>query len=182
MANPRVGPFIVALAAAACGRSHGDERTWDDASAVSLAPSAEPVARPGMVWIPSGVLRAGRNLDDVPRVADAELPGTYVPLTGFYIDVLPWPNESGAIPATNVSRDEAQRLCNGQGKRLCSELEWERACKGQDSSRFEYGDAYDPSVCEAGASLEASSQRPSGQRPACRSSFGVYDMHGGGAE
>ena len=29
-----------------------------------------------------------------------------------------------------VNREEASGLCEAQGKRLCSEFEWERACKG----------------------------------------------------
>jgi hypothetical protein len=135
-----------------------------------------------MVWIPNGVLRAGSDLDEVPRVADAELPGVEVPMGGYYIDTLSWPDEPGAIPTSNVSRDEAKRLCDGRGKRLCSELEWERACKGPEGSRYEYGTTYDAHVCGAGVSPLAAAMRPSGQRPACRSGFGVRDMHGGASE
>jgi formylglycine-generating enzyme len=98
---------------------------------------------------------------------------------GFYVDVLPWPNEVGAIPTTNVTREEAQRLCATRGKRLCTELEWERACKGPDSARYEYGANYDPRVCGTGIAAETTSRRPSGERPACRSAFGARDMHGG---
>jgi sulfatase modifying factor 1 len=126
--------------------------------------------------------RAGSALDDVPRVADAELPGTEIPMGGFYVDLLPWPNEPGAISTTNISRDEAKRLCETKGKRLCSELEWERACKGPENALYEYGSAYDAHICGAGAPALASSMRPSGQRPACRSAFGVREMHGGPSE
>jgi hypothetical protein len=131
-----------------------------------------------MVWIPAGTVRAGSVLDDVPRVADAEMPGVDVALGGFYIDVLPFPDEPGAIPSTNVSRDEAATLCQSQGKRLCSELEWERACKGPDDSRYEYGATYDAHVC--GTDLTA--RRPSGELTACKSAFGVREMHGGPRE
>ena len=92
-----------------------------------------------MVWVPSGLLRAGSPIDEVPNVAEADLPGVDVPMAGFYIDLLPWPNEAGAIPTTNVTRDEAKRLCDSKQKRLCAELEWERACKGPDNLRYEYG-------------------------------------------
>jgi hypothetical protein len=135
-----------------------------------------------MVWIASGTLRAGSAIDETPRVADAELPGTDVPMGGFYVDVLPWPNEVGAIPTTNVTREEAQRLCGTRGKRLCTELEWERACKGPDNSRYEYGSVYDPRVCGAGVAAETTARRPSGERPVCRSAFGARDMHGGAWE
>jgi sulfatase-modifying factor enzyme 1 len=148
------------------------------------APSATApgAPRPGMVWVTAGILRAGSEPDEVPRVADAELPGTEIPMGGFYVDVLAWPNEPGAIPSTNVGRDEAKRLCESKGKRLCSELEWERACKGPDSTRYEYGAVFDPQPCAAGAAPLASAMRPSAQRPACRSAFGVRDMHGGASE
>jgi hypothetical protein len=135
-----------------------------------------------MAWIPTGVLRAGCPIAEVPNVAEADLPGVDVPLGGFYIDVLPWPNEVGAIPTTNVTRDEATRLCEEKRKRLCSELEWERACKGPDNLRFEYGSTYDSSTCGAGLSADASARRPSGARAACRSAFGVREMHGGAWE
>jgi hypothetical protein len=101
---------------------------------------------------------------------------------GFYIDVLPWPDEAAAIPTMNVSRDEAERLCETKQKRLCSELEWERACKGPDNTRYEYGVVYDPAVCAAGQPEASSARHPAGDKPACRSVFGVRDMHGGASE
>ncbi|HEY5240101.1 MAG TPA: SUMF1/EgtB/PvdO family nonheme iron enzyme [Polyangiaceae bacterium] len=161
-----------------CGRSMGAS---SDAGGVVSAPSttAPGAPRTGMVWIPTGVLHAGSELEEVPRVADTELAGVDVPLGGFYIDVLPWPNEVGAIPTTNVSREEAARLCDGKSKRLCSELEWERACKGPDNVRYEYGATYDARVCQAGIAADTAARHPSGDRTACRSGFGVREMHGG---
>jgi sulfatase modifying factor 1 len=77
-----------------------------------------------------------------------------------------------------VSRDEAATLCESKGKRLCSELEWERACKGPDNARYEYGATYDPHVC----GTDRAAVRPSGELTACRSGFGVREMHGGPRE
>jgi len=171
-----VGVVVVVLGG--CGRSLGAQ---SDAGGVVSAPSttAPGAPRAGMVWIPTGVLHAGSDPEDVPRVADTELGGVEVPLGGFYVDVLPWPNEVGAIPTTNVSRDEAARLCDGKGKRLCSELEWERACKGPDNTRYEYGASFDARVCTAGVAADVSARHPSGDRTACHSGFGVREMHGG---
>jgi len=131
-----------------------------------------------MIWIPEGVLIAGTPPERTPRVADEELEGVAVPLHGFYIDEFAYPNEAGAIPKTGVSRDEALALCSqqGQGKRLCSELEWERACKGPNNTTYEYGDVYHPAECTMGA---AGRLAPSGLRVACKSAFGVHDLHGG---
>ena len=179
------GAVLPATLIVACGRTRGvSERIPAGGVATVRAPSttAPGAPRAGMIWIPAGVLHAGSEIDDVPRVAEAELPGLDIPMGGIYIDALPWPNEAGAIATVNVSRDEAARLCDEKGKRLCTELEWERACKGPDNSRFEYGASYDAHVCGAGASAETASQHPSGQRPLCRSAFGVREMHGGPSE
>ncbi|MBX3204655.1 MAG: SUMF1/EgtB/PvdO family nonheme iron enzyme [Labilithrix sp.] len=132
-----------------------------------------------MAWISAGTLRAGTPPDRTPRVADEEMAGTPVEMGGFYIDLLPWPNEPNAIPTSNVSRDEAEQLCASKGKRLCSELEWERACKGPESTTYEYGDAYRKEACGTGVALEQASRRPTGEHAQCKSGFGVAEMHGG---
>jgi hypothetical protein len=129
-----------------------------------------------MVFVPGGALVAGTPPANLPRIADEEMPGEQVILKPFYIDVYPYPNEEGAIALTNVTRDEAAGLCAEQGKRLCTELEWERACKGPDNTTYEYGDTYRPDRCGTGAH---SSMKPNGVRVGCSSEFGVRDMHGG---
>jgi sulfatase modifying factor 1 len=173
----------VGVLAAACHRAGAaDERSGDGGTVSAPSTIAPGAPRTGMVWIPTGTLRAGSPLDEVPRLADVELPGTEIPMGGFYIDALPWPDEAGAIPTTNVSRDEAERLCETKAKRLCSELEWERACKGPDNTRYEYGVTYDPKVCNTGIPEVTSARHPSGDKAGCHSAFGVRDMHGGGSE
>jgi hypothetical protein len=132
-----------------------------------------------MAWVPAGIFKAGSIPYRVPRVAEEEMPWVDVELHGFYIDLMPYPNEPGAIPTSNVTRDEAEKLCASKGKRLCSELEWERACKGPASSEYEYGDTYRAAVCATGVPIEQASKRPTGERSACKSGFGVLEMHGG---
>lgn len=132
-----------------------------------------------MAWIPAGVLHAGTPLDHVPRVADEEPPGTEITLGGFYIDLYPYPNEAGAIPTSNVAREDAAHLCETKGKRLCTELEWERSCKGPENLTYEYGDPYRAASCLTGVAIEESARRPSGERLTCKSPFGVMDLHGG---
>jgi hypothetical protein len=129
-----------------------------------------------MLHIPAGALVAGTPPNRLPRVADAEIPGEQVVLHGFYIDIYPYPNEEGAIPLTNVSHDQATALCAERDKRLCTELEWERACKGPDNRVYEYGDQYRSDHCGTGVDPAL---RPTGLRVGCRSDFGVRDLHGG---
>jgi sulfatase modifying factor 1 len=132
-----------------------------------------------MVWIPRGPLVAGSPPGSLPRIADEEMPGEQIILKGYYIDIFPYPNEEGAIPLSNVTQEAAQALCTERGKRLCGELEWERACKGPDNRRYEYGESYRAERCGTGAPPV---MRPTGIRVACRSGFGVRDMHGGAWE
>ena len=130
----------------------------------------------GMVWIPKGALVTGTPPERLPRISDQEMPGLQIVLGEFFIDIYPFPNEPGAIPLTNVSRAEAESHCAEKGKRLCSELEWERACKGPENWTYEYGDNYRPTPCGTGSFPRL---RPSGFHPGCRSEFGVRDLHGG---
>jgi len=152
------------------------------ASAVQSSIAATPVPaqlRKGMAWIPGGALVAGTSPDTLPRIADEEMSGEQVILKGFYIDLYPFPNEEGGIPLTNVAHPDAAALCAELEKRLCSELEWERACKGPKNWVYEYGDRYRADRCGTGA---APSLRPSGLRVGCASEYGVADMHGGAWE
>lgn len=148
----------------------------EDAALPWDAGEPDPEPRPGMMWIPPGVLIAGTPPDRLPRVADEEMAGEQVVMRGFYIDTFPYPNEAGAIPTTNVSQADALAICERQGKRLCTELEWERACKGTANTTYEYGDVYKPGICGTGT---ARSLVPNGVNAGCQSAFGVHDLHGG---
>ena len=80
----------------------------------------------------------------------------------FTIDRLPYPNDPSVQPRTGVTRGEAERLCEESGQRLCTELEWERACKGPNGDQYPTGSGWDP-ACE---------QQPM----ACASGFDVVSM------
>jgi hypothetical protein len=108
----------------------------------------------------------------MPRVTTEELAGEEVALGEFSMDVFPYPNDPTKPARTGVTRTEAQNLCAAAGKRLCSELEWERACKGPNNAMFEYGPAYNPMNCKNELDLMPD------HRPRCVSGFGAKDMHG----
>ncbi len=182
----RCGVGVLALVALLSGcrdkqaTASGAPSTSASASAAPFAAlGAAPPLRKGMVYVKKGALVAGTPPNVLPRIADEEMPGEQVILKPFYIDVYPFPNEEGAIPRTNVTRDEAEGLCIEQGKRLCTELEWERACKGPDNHPYEYGPTYRSERCGTG---KPPSLRPCGLRVGCKSDFGVSDMHGGSWE
>lgn len=138
--------------------------------------SKAPTPPRGMVWVPEGALVAGTPEGRRPRLADQELAGEQLVLHGFFIDVFAYPNEEGAIPQTGVTQAQAEASCAERNKRLCTELEWERACKGPENTTYEYGDRYRPDVCITGRSPR---MLPNGYRQGCRSEFGARDLHGG---
>lgn len=157
--------------------SRGAAPSASAAPSGSLGPPAPPPPpKKGMVWIPGGALVAGTPPDAYPRLADEEMPGEQVILHGFYMDVFPFPNEEGAIPRTSVTQAEAAALCEERDKRLCTELEWERACKGPNNFTYEYGNTHRAERCATG---NPSAMRPTGFLVGCKSEFGVRDLHGG---
>jgi hypothetical protein len=128
-----------------------------------------------MIWIEPGALVVGTLPEQIPRRADREVPGEQTVLDGFFIDQFAYPNEEGAIPLTNVTLAQARAHCEKHSKRLCTELEWERACKGPKNLTYEYGQRYQPAICKTGGPART---LPSGLHFSCRSDFGVHDLHG----
>ena len=122
--------------------------------------------------VPAGSFRAGSPCGATPRITNEELVGPTIAMGSFSIDVYPYPNDPVKPARVDVSRDEAETACTERGRRLCSELEWERACKGPASTTFEYGGGYDAAACKAQPDLLP------GKRPRCASAFGVKDQHG----
>ena len=54
---------------------------------------------------------------------------------------------SGSIPQGYISGVAAASACAQAGKRLCTDTEWLRACRGPAGTTFPYGDVYDPDKC-----------------------------------
>jgi hypothetical protein len=108
------------------------------------------------VEVPAGTFHAGSLPGEAGRRPDVEQRRTDVELGPFRVDRLPYPNDPAASPRVGVTRDEAERLCEARDERLCTELEWERACRGPASHSFPSGDAWNagcakgPLGCAAG--------------------------------
>jgi hypothetical protein len=115
-----------------------------------------PLAR---LLIPAGSFASGTEPGRFERKPELEPRTTRTALGAFEIDAAPYPG--GDTPLLGLGREQAQERCAERGARLCTELEWERACKGPDSQPFPGGERLAP-ACE--------------RSPGCASGFGVWGM------
>lgn len=53
----------------------------------------------------------------------------------------------GAVPQGYIDGVRAADACERAGKRLCSDLEWKRACSGPDGTTYPYGETREPGRC-----------------------------------
>jgi hypothetical protein len=121
----------------------------------------------------------------------------------FCIDVFEFPDKPCELPFVFVTPAQAERICRAQGKRLCTQDEWNLACRGDPNGGadrvYAYGDDLDLQVCNTNKSRKngpycdvsgfeklwttcGTDTEPSGAFPRCRSRFGVFDQHGNVAE
>lgn len=149
-----------------------------ESRAASPVRAARPACPEGMIEIPAGSFRFGSPPEDLLR--DITEHPLETRRTGAYcIDTYEYPNRRGARPHNQVGVRQAAELCTQAGKRLCSEVEWERACKGPQNRDFPYGSQWDPNACNTEtASGEDRSLAPAGQFASCRSGYGAFDMSG----
>ena len=115
-------------------------------------------------------------------------------------------SRKGVVPQGYVSKPTARAACEAAGKRLCQLAEWKLACRGDQDTRFPYGDSYRVGACNvrqrhhAAAILWGDASlghwdprlnqlpvegspllRATGETATCRSAWGddaVYDMVG----
>jgi hypothetical protein len=173
--------FAALLACCGCGKSAGGDGAATSAMVTPSGDLLEAAEEEGgesgdagaqqhgvatrageRVAIPAGKLVVGSTPGDRGRDPSLEPAGQEVELGAFEIDKLPHPNDPQKRPVTAVSRARAAELCAEAGGRLCTELEWERACKGPDMQTYAGGTRWDP----------ACASRPE----TCSSAFGVLAM------
>lgn len=136
------------------------------------APAAEAKVSPARageeVAVPAGEVRLGTRPGSAGRNPAAEADAVRVQVPAFHIDRLPHPNDPDVPPTRVVDRKQAAGLCAKEGKRLCSEVEWERACQGEAGRAYPTRDGRWPAEEDA---------TPCGEDGlACASGFGVLRM------
>jgi serine/threonine protein kinase len=142
-------------------------------------------SHPEMQYIPEGPFVMGRLHRETPKTSSSSEPlASERTLPSFYIDRFEHPNMqkgpdgSAPKPTLRYTWEDAEAACKEQGKRLCTEEEWEKACKGPDNYIYAYGDTFDETLC--GKSI--SGDYRIGSLKDCISGYGVYGMSGGPRE
>lgn len=121
----------------------------------------------------------------------------------YCIDIFEFPNKPCALPFVWTAPTHAQTMCTLQGKRLCTQGEWNLACRadpaGGPDRTYAYGDDLDLTICNTNKPTGAGNKcrpitaretwetcstdtEPAGAFPKCHSRFGVFDQHGNVAE
>ncbi len=134
------------------------------------------VGSAGMVKIPAGAFTMGSD-----TATELEAPARLVTTEEYWIDKFEYPNVLGELPLVNVTWHKARKLCQEQGKDLCTERQWEKACRGPEGFVYPYGNVYDKSKCRVEAPWQ-DGPAAAGAYQDSVSGYGVYDMSGNVAE
>ncbi len=127
----------------------------------------------GMALIKAGEYFSGSPADD-PERYKSERVDKKIQMKEFCIDIYEYPNKPGKKPKKQNEWYGAKDVCKKQGKRLCTDNEWEKACKGPGNLRYPYGNGYDSQKCNT----ESGKIALSGTYKDCVSGYGVFDMSG----
>ena len=93
-----------------------------------------------------------------------------------------WGSNGEDQPATQISFSDASSYCASKSKRLCTEAEWEKACRGPQSTTYSYGNYYDATKCWTyNGSVKNQSTSVSAYAQ-CKSGYGIFHMNGNASE
>jgi hypothetical protein len=128
------------LFSASCAEKTSSEKKQPSSGAETVAPTrANRPEKNAIAHVPVGEFSAGSMPGEPGRDPSIEPAESRVELGPFRIDAYPFPGDPDGAPRLGVSALEAQALCASKDGRLCTELEWERACRGPESSVYPSG-------------------------------------------
>jgi len=56
-------------------------------------------------------------------------------------------SKAGVLPNGYTNLRVAKESCENVGKKICSQVQWEKACRGEEGTKFPYGDKYRNGLC-----------------------------------
>jgi formylglycine-generating enzyme required for sulfatase activity len=171
---------------------------WMPAAGLAGGP-VTPATPEGMILVPAGPFTMGNN-NDFHDSDDDEKPQHTVDLPAFFIDKYPvtnrdyaaflratghagpghWPG-SGAVPAgkedhpvVGVTYADVMAYVQWKNRRLPTEQEFEKACRGTDARRWTWGNTFDKTRANVGqATTTPVTAYPTGVSP-----YGAFEMAG----
>lgn len=193
---------VPAAGAAAAGAEARGAAAEDE----PLGPAAaDPVAPcpDDMVWVEGSYCTEVKQLCvewlDDPKLPYARCATYQVPVEcvgqrepmSFCIDRFEYTRPGDPTPVNQMSFALASKLCQGLGKRLCTESEWNFACEGEAMLPYPYGYQRAPKCNQDRTELREMAlvdgklkevlkdhRRPSSLASECVSPFGVFDLVG----
>ncbi len=138
--------------------------------------AAKQAAVPDMAYVPPGYYLKGRwrydNLGGASELVEIKryVAEYWIDIHEYYLD--------DRTPLHSVTWNEALSICAEEGKTLCTEDQWEKACKGPGYLVYPYGDTYTVGTCLP-SGLNRSDPYTVGSQEDCVSGYGVFDQAGG---
>ena len=122
-------------------------------------PNAGLIEPAGLDGCPRGMARVGALeacMDRYEAFLEEQVDGAVVPFSPYADptghDVIAR-SAPGAVPQGYTSGLSAAAACAAASKRLCSDAEWTRACRGAGTTTYPYGDTRQPGVCNDARAL-----------------------------
>lgn len=103
---------------------------------------------PGVGGCPAGMVRVSTFcIDRYEAFLEEPDGGTWCPFVNPGTRPLRARSVEGAVPQGFINQVQASAACVASGKRLCTDTEWQRACRGPTNTTYPYGNTRMTGVC-----------------------------------
>ena len=128
-----------------CSPRFADGNTCDPDAVPT--PNMGLVEEPGDATCPAGMAKVAGFCIDRFEASLVEGGASWSPYFPPLTHVVRAASLRGAVPQAYIKQTEARDACTAAGKRLCTDVEWLRACQGPSLAPFPYGTTRQPGTC-----------------------------------